>query len=269
MQTKSFLYFIAILAVIALILYLIKIPKRRRRAKLYTSNFPESWVEILNNHLPLYKVLPTALQRQLHGHINIFLAEKNFVGYNGIVINDTIRVVIAAQACVLLLNRKTNYYPYLTNILIYPRAFTSVNPDGGQHKARLGESWHRGPIVLSWQHSKLGGNNNHDGNNVVMHEFAHQLDQENGPSDGLPILQHNNIKQWSSILSKEFKSLKVKAKLKRKSLLDKYGATNPAEFFAVITEHFIEQPRQLHKKHPELYAELKKYYQIDPIQWIE
>jgi Mlc titration factor MtfA (ptsG expression regulator) len=268
MENYSFLIFILILAAVPLILYLIKIPKQRRRRQLYKSDFPQEWIDILTTGFALYSFLPIELRRQLHGHINIFLYEKNFVGYQGIEINDTIRVVIAAQACVLLLNRKTNYYPHLTNILIYPNVFNHQTDNGEpQPHGRLGESWHRGPIVLSWIHSKQGGANTKDGQNVVMHEFAHQLDQENGPSDGLPILQHNNIKQWSTVLGKEFKTLKVKLKLRRKSLLDKYGATNPAEFFAVITEHFIEQPKMFLKKHPELYGELKKYYQVDPIGW--
>jgi Mlc titration factor MtfA (ptsG expression regulator) len=224
-------------------------------------------VDILRLRFPLYKNLPEDLQKQLQGHIQIFLAEKNFVGYHGVEITDTVRVVIAAQACLLLLNRRTNYYPFLTNILIYPSAFTHASQKEGNHKARAGESWHRGPIVLSWDHSAKGAKKDKDGDNVVMHEFAHQLDQENGPSDGLPILQHNNIKDWSRVLGKEFNTLKLKTKLRRRSLLDKYGATNPAEFFAVITEHFIEQPRKFRDRHPELYKQLQKYYQIDPIQW--
>ena len=268
MDLILFLKFILILAIIPLGFYLSKIPKRRKRARLYKSDFPKEWIAILASRFALYKNLPEDIKRQLHGHILIFLHEKNFVGYNGIVINDTIRVTIAAQACILLLNRKTNYYPHLGNILVYPNVFTHADGEGGQHRGRLGESWHRGPIVLSWQHSEQGGKDDKDGDNVVMHEFAHQLDQENGDSDGLPILQHNNIRQWSTVLGKEFKALKLKLKLRKSSLLDKYGATNPAEFFAVITEHFIEQPRQLNEKHPELYSELKKYYQIDPIQWL-
>jgi len=267
MDNQYFYYFILFIVFVTVFLYLIKIPKKRRRSKLYKKAFPNHWVDILKKNFSLYDSLPIELRRQLHGHIHIFLDEKNFVGYNGIIIDETIQLTIAAQACVLLLNRKTNYYPHLTNILVYPNAFTHSDHEGNTHIGRLGESWHRGPIVLSWIHSLSGGKNDKDGNNVVMHEFAHQLDQENGPSDGLPILQHNNIKQWSGILSKEFKSLKIKKKLRKKSLLDKYGATNPAEFFAVITEHFIEQPRQLKKKHPELYFELKKYYQLDPIEW--
>ncbi len=269
MDAKLLLYFILFLALIALSFYLAKIPKKRRRSKLYKKEFPQQWTDILNRHFALYNKLPKDLKRQLHGHINIFLDEKNFVGYQGIEINDTIRVVIAAQACVLLLNRKTNYYPHLDNILVYPNAFTNKDPKSEfEEHIRLGESWHRGPIVLSWQHSEQGALNDKDGENVVMHEFAHQLDQENTMGSGFPELQHNNIKQWSTVLAKEFKSLNIKKKLHKKSLLNKYGATNPAEFFAVITEHFIEQPKELRKKHPELYHELKKYYQINPIEWV-
>lgn len=268
MDSQLLIYFIIFLACVFLLQYLIKIPRKLRRKRLYVSEFPNTWVKILEKNFALYSRLPDDLKRQLHGHINIFLHEKNFVGYQGIVIDDTIRVVIAAQACVLLLNRKTNYYPHLTNILIYPNVFNHAKQRSEQVTSRLGESWHRGPIVLSWQHSLQGGKNEHDGSNVVIHEFAHQLDQENGPSDGLPVLGYNNIKQWSSVLSKEFKTLKLKLKLRKNTFIDEYGATNPAEFFAVITEHFIEQPRQFQKKHPDLYLELQKYYQINPIEWV-
>jgi Mlc titration factor MtfA (ptsG expression regulator) len=268
MENSLLLKFILFLSLVPLILYLIKIPKHRRRRRLYKAEFPQDWMDILSSRFALYQHLPQDIRAQLHGHIHIFLYEKNFVGYQGIVINDTIRVVVAAQACVLLLNRKTNYYPHLTNILIYPNVFNHKTNNGQpQPHGRLGESWHRGPIVLSWLHSEQGAANSKDGQNVIMHEFAHQLDQENGPSDGLPILQHNNIKQWSQVLGKEFKALKLKLKFRKKSFLDKYGATNPAEFFAVITEHFFEQPKVMRKKQPRLYHELKKYYQVDPVTW--
>jgi Mlc titration factor MtfA (ptsG expression regulator) len=266
MDTSLLLGFIIIMVSIPALIHLIKIPKKRRRTRLYVKEFPQQWIEILNSRFALYKNLPASLKQQLHGHINIFLDEKNFVGYQGIIITDTIRVVIAAQACILLLNRKTNYYPHLKNILIYPNMFSHAK-DEHDFSHRLGESWHRGPIVLSWLHSEQGAIDDKDGSNVVMHEFAHQLDQENSEGSGLPVLQHNNVKQWSYVLSKEFKTLKLKLKLRRKTLIDEYGATNAAEFFAVITEHFIEQPKKLKQKHPELYQELKKYYQINPIDW--
>ncbi len=267
MDLDLILILIAAVIAVPVISHVIKIPRERRRAQLYKKEAPDTWTEILSTHFELYGLLPVDIKKQLHGHMMIFLHEKNFAGYGGLQVTETMKVVIAAQACLLLLNRKTNYYPHLKNILIYPQAFTHDDHDGVQQHGRLGESWQRGPVVLSWRHSASGAQNTHDGQNVVMHEFAHQLDQENGAGDGLPILQHNNIRQWSSVLGKEYKSLLTKRKLSRKSFLDYYGATNPAEFFAVITEHFIEQPRQLFKKHPELYAELKKYYQIDPLDW--
>ncbi|MEZ5495421.1 MAG: zinc-dependent peptidase [Gammaproteobacteria bacterium] len=267
MDSTAIYYWLIVIGIPLAVYFFRKWLKESKRRKLYRNDFPQEWKQILTNHFKLYQHLPDDLKKQLHGHINIFLDEKNFVGYQGIEINDTIRITIAAQACLLLLNRKTNYYPHLTNILVYPTVFTHKNHDGELHRGRFGESWHRGPIVLSWQHSSQGGKNNTDGENVVMHEFAHQLDQVNGPSDGLPILQHNNIKQWSSVLGKEFKTLKFKIQKREQTLLDEYGATNPAEFFAVITEHFVEQPRQMLKKHPELYEELRKYYQINPVEW--
>ena len=153
MDLGLLLNFVLILVGIAVVFYLAKIPKNRRRRKLYKKEFPHRYVELLNLHFALYKFLPVDLKKQLHGHINIFLAEKNFVGYNGIEITDTIRLVIAAQACILLLNRRTNYYPHLTNILIYPNVFNHSKQKAEKLSGRLGESWHRGPIVLSWQHS--------------------------------------------------------------------------------------------------------------------
>ncbi len=267
MQTK-FIILIAFFLVLMAIYVLKRQIRHKKRAKLYLQPFPQEWVEILKKHFELYNKLPPDLRRQLHGHINIFLAEKNFVGYQGIEINDTIRVVIAAQACILLLNRRTNYYPHLHNILVYPNTFTHASQKSQQIPSRLGESWKRGPIVLSWQHADEGGINGKDGKNVIMHEFAHQLDQENDMAEGLPELQKNNIKEWSHVLSKEFNTLKLKHKLRKHTFLDQYGATNPAEFFAVITEQFIEQPIKFYKTHPELYKELQIYYQIDPREWV-
>ena len=266
---NSKLVILALILTIVIFLFIIKrYRKHKNRVQLYRQEFPQEWIDILKTHFALYSKLTKDLRKQLHGHISIFLAEKNFVGYQGIVIDDTIRVVIAAQACILLLNRHTNYYPHLTNILVYPNVFNHTSQKSQQLSGRLGESWHRGPIVLSWQHSHSGGLNSTDGENVVMHEFAHQLDQENNIGEGLPELQKNNIKQWSRILSKEFKTLKMKYKFRKQSFLDKYGATNPAEFFAVITEHFIEQPQKFYKKHPDLYKELQLYYQINPLEWV-
>jgi Mlc titration factor MtfA (ptsG expression regulator) len=133
---------------------------------------------------------------------------------------------------------------------------------------RLGESWGSGTVVLSWDHVKGGAMNFRDGHNVAIHEFAHQLDQEDGVSDGTPCLENRSAySEWARVLSRDYETLRDKAGKGRKSVMDKYGATNPAEFFAVATETFFEKPRQLHKKHPDLYEELREYYRVNPLCW--
>lgn len=260
------LWFVVIMALILTALWLINHLKKRSRQKTFDLPFPDEYEQHIINNVQIYQHLPKSLQKQLQGHINVFLAEKYFEGHNGLEITDEIRVVIAAQACLLLLNRKTNYFPHLKTILVYPSAFRNPNAEQA-HLGHLGESWVRGPVVLSWKDSEHGGINANDGKNVVIHEFAHQLDQEDGVSDGTPLLQPGHIRTWGKVLGKEFKSLVIKAKCRRRAFFDHYGATNAAEFFAVITEHFFEQPKTFKRKHPDLYQELSKYYQLDPVTW--
>ena len=108
-----------------------------------------------------------------------------------------------------------------------------------------------------------------DARNVVLHEFAHQLDQEDNTADGAPILEHRSrYVTWARVLSKEYEALQRKKRKRRKSVMNKYGATNPAEFFAVTTETFFEKPKQMKKKHPELYDELRNYYKLNPVEWV-
>jgi Mlc titration factor MtfA (ptsG expression regulator) len=128
----------------------------------------------------------------------------------------------------------------------------------------LGQSWTRGNVILAWDAALGGGRDFHDGHNVVLHEFAHQLDQEDGSADGAPPLPSRGLYgPWARVLGAEYESLRGPGR----HVLDEYGGTNPAEFFAVATEAFFEKPRQLRKKHPQLYEQLKAYYQQDPAQW--
>lgn len=266
MSNQLALVFIVVMLLLIAVMFAITAFKKRRRTALFHLDFPAEWEQHIRDHIKLYNKLPETLKQQLKGHINVFLSEKYFEGHQGLEITDEMRVVIAAQACLLLLNRKTNYFPHLKSILVYPTAFVNPNHDSA-HAGNLGESWVRGPVVLSWGHSLHGGENDQDGSNLVIHEFAHQLDQEDGVGDGTPMLEHGHIKTWAKVLGKEFKSLKVKAKCRRRSFFNHYGATNAAEFFAVISEHFFEQPKTFNRKHPDLYQELKKYYQVDPLDW--
>jgi len=237
--------------------------------------FKQQWRKIIQKRMPYFKTMPTHLQLQLKQHIQVFLAEKRFIGYNGIVMSDEIRVTIAAQACLLLLNRKTNYYPKLKTILVYPRAFVreqnSTGVDGvhfTQNIALAGESWGFGKIVLSWDDTVRGADDPNDGHNVVIHEFAHQLDSERGPANGAPILGKNqNYDTWATILSTEFKKLSHQSLTGESSIFDYYGATNPAEFFAVASEVFFEKSSQFKQAHPALYQQLFLYYDVDPTTW--
>jgi MtfA peptidase len=246
--------------------------KKGRRDKLRQEPFPAEWRAIIAKNVPYVAHLSEEDEKELEGHIQVFLAEKNFEGCGGLELTDEIRVTIAAQACLLLLHRDTDYYPDLESILVYPHAYVARDTRqklGGTvvvgDQARLGESWVSGCIVLAWDHVKSGASNIHDGHNVVLHEFAHQLDAEDGDMDGAPQLETRSLySAWAHTLGAEYTDLLERIEAHRPSDIDGYGATNPAEFFAVLTETFFEQGAKLKRKHPELYAVLADFYRQDP-----
>lgn len=252
--------------------FLAKRRKEKRRALLSTP-FPPEWSAILNDNLSPYQTISPQLRQQLQDSIRIFISEKSFEGCGGLELTDEIKVTIAAQACMLLLNRKNDCYPKLSSVLVYPSTYVAgatsrfgvISDDSS---VRLGESWNHGAVVLAWDSVKNGAFNFQDGHNVTMHEFAHQLDQEDGRADGAPILElRSAYTSWSQVFRKEFERLQKKSEKGKKSVMSSYGATNPAEFFAVATETFFEKPGQLKKKHPELYRELQGFYKVNPIDW--
>jgi len=247
---------------------------KQRRRKVMSQAFPREWRRILKRNVPYFYQMPADLQLQLKQHVLVFLSEKKFQGFEGIEITDEIRVTIASQACLLLLNRKSNYYPKLKSIYVYPAAFVTRHESKdsagvlqSQSRVLSGESWELGKVILSWKDSKHGALVFNDGHNVVIHEFAHQLDQETGVANGAPFLKSKNNRCWSHVLSKEFELLQQRAAKGERSLLDHYGATNPAEFFAVSSEVFFERPTEMLKQHPQLYAQLHGYYQVNPAIW--
>jgi Mlc titration factor MtfA (ptsG expression regulator) len=267
---------IILIATIGLVGYILLKPVwiERKREKIRSQPFPKEWRSILRRNVPYFYSMPADIQLQLKQHVLIFLAEKEFYGFEGQQIDDEIRVTIAAQACLLLLNRKTNYYPKLKSIYVYPAAFIarhqSTDAAGvlqNNPKVLSGESWEHGKVILSWKDSKQGALVFNDGHNVVIHEFAHQLDQETGAANGAPFLKKNNLKNWSSVLAEEYEELQRKAYLGESSLLDHYGATNPAEFFAVASEVFFEQPKAMQESHPALYTQLSRFYHLNPVIW--
>ncbi len=250
--------------------------RHRLKANIQNTAFPAHWRKILKRQLPLYRTLPADLQLKLKKLIQLFIAEKQFIGCEGLEITDEIRLNIAAQACLLMLNRRTELYPNLRSILVYPAAYlvpvTNTDAAGvvsSDNQLRLGESWQQGKVVLSWPDSQQGAADPFDGHNVVLHEFAHQLDQENGSANGAPFLASNDAyRVWSQVLSFEFEQLQQQLRQGVPTLLNAYAATNAAEFFAVVTEVFFEQPQALKQQHPALYQQLAQYYRLDPGLWL-
>lgn len=245
-----------------------------RRKWILGKAFPEEWLAIIERRLPFFGKLQAEEQEQLKKLVQLFLADKKFYGCNGLIINDDIRVTIAAEACLLLLNRHTSVYASLKHILVYPDAFQAgheqYNADGTVSHSKqglLGESWQNGKIILSWDDVTFGAANIHDGHNVSLHEFAHQLDSETGSTNGAPLLGKNACQSWAQVLTKEFTELNLAFEEQHKSVMDFYGTTNPAEFFAVATETFFEKPEQLAERHPDLFNELHNFYRVDPRHW--
>jgi Mlc titration factor MtfA (ptsG expression regulator) len=245
--------------------------KNRRRAALRAEPLTAEERAVVAKNVPHLTTLDDADRTELEGLIRVFLAEKSFEGCGGLELTDEIKLTIAAQACLLLLHRETDFYPGVEAILVYPGSYRApmrsraagVVIEGEQ--ARLGESWTRGVVVLAWDHVKSGASQPADGQNVVLHEFAHQLDSESGAMDGAPELgARARYTSWAHVLGDEFEELSRKLHAGRGSDIDPYGATNPAEFFAVATEMFFEKSQAMKQRHPALYGELAAFYAQDP-----
>jgi MtfA peptidase len=247
----------------------------RKRERWRAEPAPDTWVRILSRNFPLFNRLSQEDQAELLGHVNVFINEKYFEGV-GIDIDDAVRVTIAAQACMLLMHRDTDYYPNLTTVLVYPSGYTSHESrylGGGLWEEgpedRIGHTAHNlGALVIAWDAALHGASDPSDGVNVVFHEFAHQLDFENRSADGTPDLETSaDYRSWGNIMTREFERLRNSIPYEYDGLIDIYGAQNPTEFFAVATETFFERPRALKAKHPELYAVLGSFFKQDPVTY--
>jgi len=248
--------------------------RRLSRAQVIAEPFPERFRELLRRRVPCAGLLSEAELTKLETLVRIFNSEKAFEGAQGLEVDEEMRVVIAARACLLLLWRvelDSALYPDLETIIIYPSTYKAkvqrregyVTIDDEQ--ARLGESWERGVVVLSWAAVASGAANSRDGHDVVLHEFAHQLDAEDGAMDGTPELDDlERYAVWSRVAGAEYAALVDAVEHHRKTSIDAYGATNAPEFFAVVVEEFFEQPSALEQRHPELYQELATFFRFDP-----
>jgi Mlc titration factor MtfA (ptsG expression regulator) len=242
-----------------------------------TAPFPHAWREYLEANVPHYRYLSEWEQEALRGDLRVFMAQKHWEGCGGLTLTDEIRVTVSAQACLLTLCLPHNFYPNVLSIFVYPAAYAAtvqrVGPAGVVTEgleARLGEAWHSGPVVLSWQDAKEGALDAADGQNVVFHEFAHKLDIMDGAADGYPRLHDDAAySRWHEAMKEEWERLRRESERGHATLLDRYGATNAAELFAVATEAFFEKPRQMREGHERLYEVLKEYFRQDPAARLE
>lgn len=243
--------------------------RHRARRSLLAGPFPPAWLPFVER-LPFYRHLDERGQQRLRDDLRVLVAEKDWEGCGGLELTDEIQVTIAALASLLLLNLEHEYYADVQTILVYPSGWrkpAEFEAPGVSHAglATLGEAWARGPVILAWDAALGGALDPRDGHNLVLHEFAHRLDLLDGVADGTPPLPgRGELAAWVAAMTAEFQALRRADDDGRATLLDKYGATNPAEFFAVATECFFERGRELQQRLPRLYAVLQDYYQQDP-----
>ncbi len=249
-----------------------------RRRRLLAQPFPAPWSEILERNVRMYASLSAPEQAKTRDDLRIFIAERYWEGCNGLTMNEVVKVTIAAQASILALKlpNDRDWYRAVRTVLVYPESFLSphkrTGPGGvvSEGFANSGEAWHNGPVVLSWADVMWGGRNMMDGRNLVLHEFAHVLDMADGVTDGTPPLRGGpqQYARWHDVMTGEYQRLISDAEFGHATLLDVYGATNVAEFFAVATEAFFEKGAAMRAGHPNLYEVLREFYGHDPADWL-
>lgn len=236
--------------------------------------FPDEYERILYSRVRIYNRLNGRRKELLKERMKIFMNEKIFEGCGGLELTDEMRVVISAYACVLILEEPSDYYSGLQSILVYPDDYVAPvyeeNPGGvvtEGNERRQGESWDTGSVVLSWADIQQTTQSPSNNKNLIVHEFAHQLDLQYGLSAGINMKGNvqNRGDEWAMELARTYRGLLKSARLgRREGVLDLYGATNPAECFAVVMEAFIESPRELEFSHSRLYRMLREFFSIDP-----
>ena len=208
--------------------------------------------------------------KRLRECVTLFLHAKQISGAHGLVVTGEIRVTIAAQACILILNLDLDYYDGWVEIIVYPgefvRDYEYMDEDGVAHHARepaSGESWLGGPVIVSWEDAATVEPD--EGYNVVIHEFAHKLDMLNGDANGFPPLHADMSREaWSKAFSSAYADFCTRVDADEATALDSYAAENPAEFFAVMSEAFFQTPQVVRSHYPAVYEQLALFYRQDP-----
>lgn len=231
------------------------------------------WERVVKDTLAQYYLDQSELQK-LRELASLFLHEKTINGAGGLDVDDYIRSVIAAEACLLILYLGLDYYDGWQEIIVYPDSFvisrSAQDETGVVQEQRVvlgGEAWGRGPVILAWADAWPGARPHGKGSNVILHEFAHKLDMLNGVANGMPPLHADmDIKTWTKVFTRAYGDLQKQIIRHHRTRIDPYGAENPAEFFAVVSEEFFEVPVSLHDTHPELYGQLSLFYRQDPVK---
>jgi len=246
--------------------------KQRKRRRLRETPLGDHQRALLRECIPYRDLLDAAQRAELEGLVQVFLAEKSFEGCGGQAIDDEIRITIAGHACLLLLGRDTDIYPLLSSVLVYPDGYSAPvqrhGPDGTvseDAEERIGESWAEGSVVISWRDVLDDLEAPEDGYSVIVHEFAHQLDDEMGEGEGVPRLpEPADYGSWRTVMQAAYGRLCADTDAGRPTLIDGYGSESPCEFFSVISECFFTIPVDLAEQHPELYTQLMALYRQDP-----
>jgi Mlc titration factor MtfA (ptsG expression regulator) len=240
--------------------------------RLPTGPIPATWPELIARQVPLVARLSATDQERIYRLMQLFLRDVPIEGCAGLEVTEEIQVTIAAQACLLLLKMPYPRYTRVDRVLVYPSSFVpkTVSHYGSGHVVRpdapaRGQAWQSGVVILGWdavQHDTVIAT---DGDNVVLHEFAHMLDAEDGGMDGVPVLDSATAyRAWAALLAERFDEHVARVERGERTALNAYGAENRAEFFAVATEAFFEKPGDLRKDQPELYALLVDFFKLDP-----
>ncbi len=247
--------------------------KRRAVRRLLGTPLTEEQRAILARHVPLARKLPPELRGQYEGKVQLFLQQIEFIGCAGLEVTEEMRLSIAAQACLLVANTNA-WYKTLRTILIYPTAFKSRRSEHDgfvvteRETVRLGESWSRGPVILSWEHAEQGALVESDGHNVVFHEFAHQIDDLSRQPENAALLDTGqDFADWQRVFEEAFLRHGRNVRAGHRAVMDAYGAESPTEFFAVAVEVFFERPAELYQAEPEVYRHLSELFRLDPKDW--
>lgn len=247
--------------------------RKQARDRLLSTPLTAHERAVVDRLVPMVRKLPPELRSKLEGKINLFLDQVEFYGNGGLDVTEDMQLSIAAQACLLVVANDM-WYNNLTSILLYPSAFKSTQKRQNgfvvteKEIVRTGESWNRGPVILSWAHSRFGALDDSDGHNVVLHEFAHQVDDMTGQTNGVPLLgKEQSFAEWERVFLTAYDDHVQAVMHGHKTVIDPYGAEGHEEFFAVSVEVFFERPAALQRAVPQVYEQLSKLFRLDPVTW--